>query len=139
MVQEVKGEMALVRLGDSLACGACRRCGLAQTGSRGEVWAVNRLGAEVGSPVTLAMGGRGFLEGAFLAYILPLLGAAAGYFLGANLVDKTVGIWGGLAGFGGSLLFLRFWTIRFPGEPWKVVAAGERNGWDEGKSVNKCM
>lgn len=80
---------ATVRVGKHDECSACGAC----AGSRQlTVEAVNKLGAAQGQRVKFRMQEQHLLKGAFMVFILPLLLAGAGAYLGWRLFgDESFG------------------------------------------------
>ena len=74
-----KRQLATVRVGRHEECTECGAC----AGSRQlTVEAVNTLHAKVGQRVRFQMQEQQLLKGAFIVFILPLLTAGLGYYLG---------------------------------------------------------
>ncbi len=82
IVLELRGKLAHIRVGRHEECVSCGACGGAQNVT---VDAVNELGAQPGQHVKFEMQETNVLTGAFMVFILPLLAAALGGFLGWQL------------------------------------------------------
>ncbi len=82
IVLELRGELAHIRVGRHEECVSCGACGGARNVT---VDAVNGLGAQPGQHVKFEMQETNVLTGAFMVFILPLLAAALGGFLGWQL------------------------------------------------------
>jgi len=84
VVQSTSGSMAKVRVKRSAMCASCGRCGVLSEGASRYITvdALNPVGARPGDVVRLEMESADILTAAFMAYILPLMSAGLGYFVG---------------------------------------------------------
>ncbi len=111
VVESVSGNMAVVSVKRSTACGeACATC-LAQCSVRGNKVSVgNKIGAMPGDLVAIEMSTSRVLKSAFMVYILPLLMLFLGYFAAEYKTDNEVtALISGLAAFGITFVFLLIW------------------------------
>jgi sigma-E factor negative regulatory protein RseC len=111
-VIEGRGELALVRMKRSEACAGCRACA-AIAGGNMEVEAGNPVRARPGDRVEIEINDARYLRAAFLVFIMPLIGALAGYGAGASLAgSEGAGIVCGAAGMALVFVILRAYDKR---------------------------
>ena len=117
IVKAIRGPMALAVTKREKSCEHCKaRDGCEMLGGSGadaEVMALNTVKAEVGDVVTISLRSSSLLKGAFVIYMMPVLGLLGGIISGfgvANILslkkEPVVGTMAGLA-LVGSFLWLR--------------------------------
>ncbi len=87
LVLEVENNIAKIRVGRHQDCSSCGACASAQNLV---IEAVNKLGAKPGQRVRFEMQDTNVLQGAFMVFVMPLLAAALGGFLGWRVSE----MWG---------------------------------------------
>lgn len=89
IVKAIRGSMAVAVTTREDACGHCKARNscemLGGTGANAEVKALNTADAEVGDIVTIALRSSSLLKGAFVIYMVPILGIVGGIVLGFGL------------------------------------------------------
>ncbi len=80
-VIEADGSMAKIRVGRHADCSSCGACASAQNMV---IDALNPLAARPGQRVRFEMKETNILQGAFMVFVMPLLCAALGGFLGGK-------------------------------------------------------
>lgn len=111
MVESTNGNLAVVSVKRSTACGdSCATCS-AQCNMRGnKITAKNKAGAMVGDLVTIEMKTSTVLKSAFMVYILPLLMLFLGYFYAEYKTgDETLSLITSLGAFAVTFIFLLIW------------------------------
>jgi sigma-E factor negative regulatory protein RseC len=131
-VIRTSGDSAWVQTERRSSCGSCsarKGCGTgALAGLFGarlhEVEVHNPIGARPGDEVIVGISESLLVRGSLALYLLPLLSLVAGALLGEGLAPQlglrggeAPAILGGVAGLAGGLLWLRWRTRRWPGDP----------------------
>lgn len=91
IVKAVRGSMAVAVTRREDACEHCKakdNCEmLGGGGANAEVEALNTAGAQVGDIVTISLKSSSLLKGAFVIYMVPILGLLGGIVFGFGLAD----------------------------------------------------
>ncbi len=113
VVESLKGQIAVVNLTRSTACGDCGACQMGKENLERQVEALNLVNAKVGDFVTMEMEDSKVLKAAFMVYIIPLIILVAGIFgtmfvLQMFQISKNAELYGFLVGLVGmSISFMR--------------------------------
>lgn len=103
IVNKIKGEFAVVRIGRNSACGSCGKCGMTEKQKHVDFYTINSVNAQVGDQVEVDINeDANITKLAMYAYLLPLLISVALFF---------VGVWIGLPDWGNILMFLGGFAI----------------------------
>ncbi len=81
--------MALVRINRKAACQSCGMCGMTSGSPHADVRAQNSMGAKEGDVVTVRFFPRGGLISGALLFVLPLLLAGLGLFIGRMISEEA--------------------------------------------------
>ncbi len=110
VVQDIRENIAVVKVERSEACGNCAARGMCQAlgGQSKEmlVEVLNDKHAKPGDVVEISIPSKPFLKSMSVVYMIPVMSLIAGLFLGMEFGKRTDIINPSLAGFLGAMIFL---------------------------------
>ena len=109
-VVKISGRIAVVQIEKKPECDACKVCAFRNGKSRVKVKALNTAGARAGDAVLVRAEKDNRLLASFLAYVPPVLFAAAGVLIGAFAIKSE--LWSALLCIAGIAVgFLAVWLL----------------------------
>ena len=116
VVVSTSGLMAEVQFSKGPQCEGCHACdGFRSDKDLGTLLVRNAVGAKAGERVEVEIAPGALLTSAFLVFVFPLLGLAAGYVLASAVFHASQGmaVLGAFLGLGGAFLALKLWDRLF--------------------------